>query len=96
MSKAKGYSKIPDQNPEFWNNLSPSTFIDSVIVPVQIHHGTADDSVPIQWSERLHETLLDAKKDSTFFVYPDELHEFINDWPIVMSRAVSFFDLHLK
>jgi len=85
----------PDENPSFWDNLSPSTFFQNVVVPVQIHHGTADESVPLEWSERLHEMLLSAEKDAILHIYPDEPHEFIGDWPLVMSRTASFFTLYL-
>lgn len=86
----------PDQDPAFWDNLSPLTFIQSVRAPVLIHHGTADDSVPLAWSERLDERLQAAGKDVTLRVYDGEPHEFINAWPEVMRETVAFFDQHLK
>lgn len=86
----------PDQDPTFWDNLSPLTFISSVSAPVLIHHGTADDSVPLAWSKRLGERLQAAGKDVTLHIYDGEPHEFINAWPEVMRRTKEFFDKHLK
>jgi fermentation-respiration switch protein FrsA (DUF1100 family) len=40
----------PEDNPTFWRNVSPVTFFDRITEPVLIHHGTADESCPIEWS----------------------------------------------
>jgi len=86
----------PEANPEFWDNISPKTFIDNIKAPILIHHGTADKSVPIEWSEKLVKDLKAHSKDVKFYAYPGEPHEFINKWPLVMKRTVEFFDAYLK
>ena len=50
----------PEENPEFWRDVSPRTFFDRVTEPVLIHHGTSDDSCPIRWS-RDHAAALRAR-----------------------------------
>lgn len=82
--------------PEFWHNLSPLNFLDRVTAPVEIHHGTADESVPLEWSEKLERAFEAQNKDAKLFTYPREPHEFINAWPLVMERTVVFFDRALK
>jgi fermentation-respiration switch protein FrsA (DUF1100 family) len=42
-----------EHNPTFWNNISPQNFYDQVAAPVLTHHGTADASVPFEWSNTL-------------------------------------------
>ena len=83
-------------SPEFWRNLSPINFFDRVTEPVQIYHGTADDSVPIEWSHRTRDTLQAAGKDVELIVYDNAPHEFINNFPAFMRGVTAFFDQHLK
>lgn len=86
----------PEENPEFWDNISPLTFFQNVSIPVMVHHGTADDSVPVAWSERAAGELEAQGKEITLHVYPGEPHEFIDAWPLVMQRTTAFFDQYLK
>lgn len=86
----------PEANPEFWNGVSAKNYFDRIRVPIQNHHGTADDSVEIKWSDELAEWLEAAGKELEYHVYPGEPHEFATAWPTVMRRTVEFFDRHLK
>ncbi|MDP2648237.1 MAG: alpha/beta fold hydrolase [Candidatus Yanofskybacteria bacterium] len=86
----------PEANPEFWENVSAVNFFGRVEIPVMTHHGTADASVPLEWSQDTHAALLDNGKDSTLHIYPNEPHEFAAAWPEVMRRTVEFFDARLK
>lgn len=86
----------PEENPEFWDGISASTYLSRVQTPVLIHHGTADESVPLAWSEDLTTRLQAASKDVTFHTYPGEPHEFIKAWTDVMEKTTAFFDAHLK
>ena len=61
-----------------------------------IHHGTDDESVPLEWSERAGRELEALDKNVTLHVYPGEPHEFTNAWSQVMARTTDFFDEHLK
>jgi dipeptidyl aminopeptidase/acylaminoacyl peptidase len=85
----------PTENPAFWDNISPVSFFRNIEVPILIHHGTADESVPLEWSERAADELQAAGKEVTLQVYPGEPHEFIDAWPQVMQRTVEFFDEHV-
>lgn len=86
----------PTSSPEFWQGISAKNYFERIQAPIQNHHGTADDSVEIKWSEELEDWLLDANKDWEYYVYEGESHEFIRAWPLVMSRTVDFFDKYLK
>ncbi|MFE9445517.1 alpha/beta hydrolase family protein [Streptomyces sp. NPDC006602] len=37
----------PEENPAFWKEVSPLTYVDRVTEPLLIHHGTADDTCPM-------------------------------------------------
>lgn len=86
----------PSQDNDFWQNISPINFIDQISAPIMLHHGTADDSVPIEWSEKLNTALTNLNKEITFHIYEDAPHEFIKNWPLFMERSTEFFDEHLK
>ncbi|MGH2785897.1 MAG: alpha/beta hydrolase family protein [Actinomycetota bacterium] len=86
----------PEDNPEFWKNVSPVNFFDRIAVPLVIHHGTSDDSCPIAWSERTAAALEAAGKDVRYFVYEGEEHAFGPLWPRSMRRTVQYLDALLK
>ncbi|NUM25668.1 MAG: alpha/beta fold hydrolase [Candidatus Buchananbacteria bacterium] len=86
----------PTTSPEFWEGISAINYFDRVNTPIQIHHGTADESVPLAWSDELEAALKNKSKTVEYFVYPNEPHEFIQAWPTVMKRTVEFFDQFLK
>jgi fermentation-respiration switch protein FrsA (DUF1100 family) len=54
----------PKTNPKFWNSLSANSYLEDVSGPIQLHHGTADESVPVEFSQKLKEQLLSANKKS--------------------------------
>src|SRR3989344_5426607 len=37
----------PGENPEFWNSISANSYLSDISGPLQLHHGTADSSVPL-------------------------------------------------
>lgn len=59
----------PEDNPEFWENVSPVTFVERITEPVLMHHGSADDTCPIEWAYDTRDALADAGKDVTLEVY---------------------------
>jgi dipeptidyl aminopeptidase/acylaminoacyl peptidase len=86
----------PEQDPEFWQNVSPRTFFDRITEPVLIHHGTNDKSCPIRWSRATMRALHAAGKDARMFTYQGEHHAFGPQWPTSMRRTVAFFDRQLR
>lgn len=84
-----------EENPTFWDNVSAQTFFNRVERPVMIHHGTADESCALEWSQRIEQQLKAENKDVTLHAYEGEPHEFIHAWPLVMQRTSEFFKKHL-
>lgn len=86
-----------DKNPSFWNTISPITHVQEISGPVQLHHGTADDDVPILFSEKLNEALKNAGKKVEFYTYLGADHNLSGDsFNLAMKRSVDFFDKYLK
>jgi dipeptidyl aminopeptidase/acylaminoacyl peptidase len=80
----------PEEDPEFWRNVSPRSYFDRVTEPILIHHGTSDDSCPIRWSRQTASALEDADADVTLRVYRGEEHAFGPEWPLAMRRTARF------
>ncbi len=82
---------------EIFLKSSPSRYLAYINTPVIIHHGEADDIVPIQWSVDLADQLNALGKSATLYTYPGEGHVFAGwSWQLFMSRTLSFFDHYLN
>jgi dipeptidyl aminopeptidase/acylaminoacyl peptidase len=86
----------PEANPTFWRNVSAVNFFDRITEPILIHHGTADESCPIDWSHRTVAALHQAGKKAELVTYESEPHAFEAAWPASMERTVAFFQQHLR
>jgi dipeptidyl aminopeptidase/acylaminoacyl peptidase len=85
-----------EENRVFWEAIDPFSFLNDISGPVQIHHGTADDSVPVEYSEILHASLIEAGQSSEVFYYTNDNHNISNNFGTAMQRSVAFFDTYLK
>jgi dipeptidyl aminopeptidase/acylaminoacyl peptidase len=85
-----------EENPEFWASISPMTYLDDLSGPVQLHHGTADESVPVEFSENLYVKLLEAGVEAELYTYEGDNHNLSNNFGTAMQRSIEFFDLHVK
>lgn len=79
-----------------YRRISPIEYFGDVSAPIQIHVGSADTAVPPTFSEKIYNRLKAKEKRVEFFMYPDEKHEFINDWPLAAGRALQFFDHYVR
>jgi dipeptidyl aminopeptidase/acylaminoacyl peptidase len=86
----------PDDNPQFWDTISSNTYVEDVSGPIQLHHGTADESVPLIFSEILYEQLQGAGKTAELYTYPGDNHNISNSFGQAMTRTILFFDQYLK
>ena len=86
----------PEEHQAFWDTLDPFAYLNEISGPVQIHHGTADTSVPVEFSEILHESLLSAGQLSELYIYQGDNHNISNNFGAAAQRSVEFFDSYLK
>jgi dipeptidyl aminopeptidase/acylaminoacyl peptidase len=68
----------PETNSAAWKESSAINYVDAIKAPVDIHHGDADATVPLLFSQRLDEALTKAGKPHTLYVYPGGDHQFTN------------------
>ena len=86
----------PDENPEFWDSISANAFLKDLSGPVQLHHGSADTSVPLEFSAMLYEQILGAGRLAEFYEYPGDNHNLANYFSLAMQRSIAFFDRFVK
>ena len=86
----------PEENPAFWASISPASYVTDLSGPVQLHHGTADESVPVEFSEELHARMQKAGETSELYTYKDDNHNISNSFATAMQRSIQFFDKYVK
>lgn len=87
----------PEQAPDLYGRLSPLPYLQYVDAPVQIHWGTADETVPYKWPGDLLAGLQAAGKPVEYFEYPGQPHSFQGQGnQLYLQRMADFFAQHLR
>jgi len=68
------YMGLPQDNAEDYRQGSPLTFADSLRGNLLVVHGSGDDNVHYQGTERLVNALVAANRPFTMMVYPNRTH----------------------
>ncbi len=92
---AQEYGEPKDSDP-FWKTLSANNYLHDISGPVQIHHGTADTSVPVEFSQNLEKQLQAEGKEVEYFEYSGDDHDITANFNTAIQRSVEYFDLHVK
>ncbi|MFH1280457.1 MAG: prolyl oligopeptidase family serine peptidase [Candidatus Beckwithbacteria bacterium] len=66
-------------------------FYNWIKAPVQIHQGTIDDAVPVEWSRNLAEKLKEAEVEVKLYEYPGADHNLVGGWDLAMQRSLEWF-----
>jgi dipeptidyl aminopeptidase/acylaminoacyl peptidase len=85
-----------EENPEFWSSISANAYVADLSGPVQLHHGTADSSVPFEFSETLLAQVQAAGRPAELFLYQGDNHNLSGNFGTAMQRTIEFFDLYVK
>ena len=81
---------------------TPAAHLADLSGPIQLHHGTADKSVPVAFSEELYAQLTELDpptghaQASELYAYPGDNHNLSSNFGQAMKRSVEFFGRHLK
>ena len=86
----------PEQNPGFWDSISPMAYLADITAPIQLHHGTGDTEVPLQFSQTLASDLQAAGKPVELYTYAGADHNISQGFTLAMARSVAYFDRYLK
>ncbi len=92
-----GFFGSPETNRPFWDSISANAYLQDLSGPVQLHHGTGDESVPLVFSEMLYEQIqaVDGRLVE-FYTYAGDDHNLSNGFSLAMQRSIDFFDVHVK
>lgn len=86
----------PEENPEFYASISANSYLADLSGPLQLHHGTADTSVPYEFSATLAEQLKAAGQPYEFYIYARDNHNISQGFNEAMARSLAFFDRYVK
>lgn len=86
----------PHDNPEFWNSLSANSYLKDISGPLALHHGSADTSVPLEFSQKLENQMKEAEKEVELYIYQGDDHNLGSSLSLALQRSVDFFNKHLK
>ena len=87
---------LPEENPDFWAAISPISYLSDLSGPLQLHHGTADSSVPVEFSETLSDRMDEVGGHVELYTYAGDNHNISGSFAVAMQRSVQFFDAHVK
>jgi dipeptidyl aminopeptidase/acylaminoacyl peptidase len=86
----------PAENPGFWEAVSANSYLADLSGPVQLHHGTQDEDVPVEFSQNLYEEIRRAGRYAELNLYPGDNHNISNSFDLAMSRTIEFFNQYLR
>lgn len=72
---------------KYWNRI---------IAPFQIHQGSSDDAIPVEWSNALVKNLRDQEPEGEetkieYYVYPGADHNLNPSWNTVVERSLNYY-----
>ena len=86
----------PSQNPIFWDAISANSYLADLSGPIQLHHGTGDVEVPVEFSTTLYQQLQVARIPAELYIYENDDHNLSNSFDLAMQRTIRYFDTYLK
>lgn len=86
----------PEENPAFWASISANSYLADLSGPVQIHHGTADTDVPVEFSRTLDQQIEGIGGVTEYHEYPGDNHNINGYFNTAMAESVAWFDQYVK
>lgn len=86
---------LPSENPDFWNTIDPYAHLEDITTPIQIQHGTNDESVPLVLSIRLKDELENLNKLVEYYEYPGDDHNIAGNVNTAFQRTIDFYNNYL-
>lgn len=77
--------------------FSLTNYIEWIKAPLEIHQGTADEEVPVWWSDEFVFRLKKENIDVKYITYPGADHNLRpNGWSPAVSESINFFKSHFE
>lgn len=74
-----------------YDSISTLANVGLIQVPVNIQHGTADESVPYEWGVKLRDKFDAEKKEYNFYSYSNDNHDIARNWSVALNRDIELF-----
>ena len=71
-------------------------YIDRINAPILLHQGTADDAVPVSWSNDIYYAFKSKDKAINYYTYSGADHNLRPEWDRVVARDLEYFRKYLK
>lgn len=74
-------------------NYNFTNHLDRINTTIQIHQGTADDAIPLEWTNQLVQVLENQEQELeiSYHTYPSANHNLTPGWDTVVQRDIEFF-----
>ena len=73
-----------------------TNYLSDIKAPIQFSQGTADDAIPVAWTNLIVSKLKKAGVDITYHIYPGADHNMRPSWDAVVLEDLKFFQSRLK
>jgi dipeptidyl aminopeptidase/acylaminoacyl peptidase len=96
--QGKGLRKVLSKFEDNYNTnlFSPPLYYKWIKAPIEINQGTADQEVPVWWSDNLSTTLKKLNDDVTYLTYPGADHNLLPvGWTQAVQSNLDFYNKHL-
>lgn len=77
------------------NRYSFDEHLDWLNTKLQIHQGTIDDAIPLEWTNQLVNLIKGLGIDIVYYTYPGADHNMKGSWDQVVQRDLIFFEKNL-
>jgi dipeptidyl aminopeptidase/acylaminoacyl peptidase len=91
-----GFTGSAADEAAFWQAISSNSYLSDISGPLQLHHATTDDVVPVTASLLLQSEMEAAGQLSELYLYEADSHDIDNNFFTAMRRTVEFFDRWVK
>lgn len=78
------------------DKYSIENYFDKIQAPLQLHQGTGDDAVPVEWSQEFVNLAKSLDVDINLYLYSGADHNLQPSWNSATARDLTFFETHLK
>lgn len=86
----------PVENPLFWDAVSLERYLADLSGPLQLHHSSTDESIPVTFARTLAQQIEEAGQHVEYYEYGGDNHNLSANFDTAMTRSLAFFDLYLK
>ncbi|MFC4737290.1 alpha/beta hydrolase family protein [Bacillus daqingensis] len=85
---------VPDEVPEEYEKRSAVHWAEEINAPLLLLHGEADEQVPVEQAEKLHEAMNAAGQESSLLTYEGDDHSVQENWDAAQVEILDWFERH--